>query len=38
VPRWAALLAVALQDVSPEALTIALEEAAFSSREILGGR
>jgi transcriptional regulator with XRE-family HTH domain len=36
VPRWAALLAVALQDVSAEALTIALEEAAFSWREILG--
>jgi hypothetical protein len=36
VPQWAALLAVALQDVSPEALTIALEEAAFSWREILG--
>jgi transcriptional regulator with XRE-family HTH domain len=29
VPKWAALLAVALQDISPEALTIALEEAAF---------
>jgi DNA-binding transcriptional regulator YiaG len=29
VPKWAALLAVALQDVSPEALTIALNEAAF---------
>jgi transcriptional regulator with XRE-family HTH domain len=36
VPKWAALLAVALQDVSAEALTIALEEAAFSWREILG--
>jgi transcriptional regulator with XRE-family HTH domain len=36
VPRWAALLAVALQDVSAEALTIALKEAAFSRREILG--
>ena len=27
VPRWAVLLAVLLQDHSPEALTIALEEA-----------
>src|SRR6202049_2425301 len=36
VPRGAALLAVALQDFSPEALTIALEEAEFSWREILG--
>jgi DnaJ-domain-containing protein 1 len=36
VPQWAALLAVALQDVSPEALTISLEEAEFSWREILG--
>jgi transcriptional regulator with XRE-family HTH domain len=36
VPQWVALLAVALQDVSPEALTIALEEAAFSWRETLG--
>jgi transcriptional regulator with XRE-family HTH domain len=36
VPRWAALLAAALQDVSPDAVTIALEEAAFSWRENLG--
>ena len=36
VPRWAALLAAALQDFSPEALTISLEEAEFSWREILG--
>ena len=36
VPRWAALLGVALQDFSPEALTIALEEATFSWHEILG--
>jgi transcriptional regulator with XRE-family HTH domain len=36
VPQWAALLAVALQDVSPEALMISLEEAEFSWREILG--
>jgi transcriptional regulator with XRE-family HTH domain len=36
VPKWAALLAVALQDVSPESLTISLEEAEFSWREILG--
>lgn len=36
VPQWAALLAVALQDFSPEALTISLEEAEFSWREILG--
>src|SRR5450755_161600 len=35
VPQWAALLAVALQDLSPEALTISLEEAEFSWREIL---
>jgi transcriptional regulator with XRE-family HTH domain len=36
VPRWAALLAVTLQDFSPEALTISLEEAEFDWREILG--
>jgi transcriptional regulator with XRE-family HTH domain len=36
VPPWAALLAVALQDLSPEALTIALEEASFSWYDILG--
>ena|ERR1700722_1129850 len=36
VPQWAALLAVTLQDVSPESLTISLEEAEFSWREILG--
>jgi hypothetical protein len=36
VPRWAALLAASLQDFSPEALTIALEEAEFSWYEILG--
>ena len=36
VPQWAALLAVVLQDFSPEALTISLEEAEFSWREILG--
>src|SRR6266700_574339 len=36
VPQWAALLAVLLQDSSLEALTIALEEAAFSWHEILG--
>jgi transcriptional regulator with XRE-family HTH domain len=36
VPQWAALLAVALQDFPPEALTISLEEAEFSWREILG--
>jgi transcriptional regulator with XRE-family HTH domain len=36
VPQWAALLAAALRDFSPEALTIALEEAEFNWREILG--
>jgi transcriptional regulator with XRE-family HTH domain len=36
VPPWAALLAVALQDVSPGALAIALEEASFSWYDILG--
>jgi transcriptional regulator with XRE-family HTH domain len=36
VPQWAALLAAALRDFSPEALTIPLEEAAFSWRETLG--
>jgi transcriptional regulator with XRE-family HTH domain len=36
VPQWAALFAVALQDVSPESLTISLEEAEFSWRETLG--
>jgi transcriptional regulator with XRE-family HTH domain len=36
VPRWAALLAIALEHFSPEALSIALEEAEFSWREILG--
>jgi transcriptional regulator with XRE-family HTH domain len=34
VPRWAALLAVTLQDVSPESLTISLEEAEFNGGEI----
>jgi transcriptional regulator with XRE-family HTH domain len=33
VPQWAALLAVALQDFSPEALTVSLEEAEFSWHE-----
>jgi DnaJ-domain-containing protein 1 len=36
VPQWAALLAVALQDFSSEALTISLEETEFSWQEILG--
>jgi len=36
VPQWAALLAAALQDVSPEAMTISLDEAEFSWHEILG--
>ena len=36
VPQWAALLAIALQDLSPEAMAISLEEAEFSWREILG--
>jgi DnaJ-domain-containing protein 1 len=36
VPRRAALLAVTLQDVSTESLTISLEETVFSWREILG--
>ena len=36
VPQWAALLAATLQDFSPEALTISLEEVEFSWSEILG--
>ena len=36
VPQWAALLVVALRDFSSESLTIALDEAEFSWREILG--
>ena len=36
VPQWAALLAAALQDFSPEVLTISLEEVSFSWHEILG--
>jgi transcriptional regulator with XRE-family HTH domain len=36
VPQWAALLAVTLQDFSPETLTISLEEVEFSWSEILG--
>ena len=36
MPRWAVLLAVTLQDVSPESMTISLEEAEFSWGEILG--
>jgi hypothetical protein len=35
-PQWAALLAPTLQDSSPEALIISLEEVEFSWREILG--
>jgi hypothetical protein len=30
VPQWVALLAISLQDFSPEALTISLDEAEFS--------
>ena len=37
VPQWAALLAIALQERSPEALVIALEEANFGWHEMLGG-
>jgi transcriptional regulator with XRE-family HTH domain len=36
VPQWIALLAVALQDVLAKSLTISLEEAEFTCREILG--
>ena len=36
VPQWAALLAVALETFSPEALAILLDETAFSWHEILG--
>ena len=36
VPRWAAVLAVLLEERSPEALSLALEEAAFTWQETLG--
>ena len=36
VPRWAALLAIALLEQSSEALTITLEETSFSWHETLG--
>jgi len=37
-PKWARLLAVALQEFSQEALKIALEESEFSRREISASR
>jgi hypothetical protein len=36
VPQWIALLAVALHDVLPQSLTVSLEEAESTWREILG--
>jgi DNA-binding transcriptional regulator YdaS (Cro superfamily) len=36
VPKWAAALAVALAEFTPEALAIMLEESAFSWHETLG--
>ena len=36
VPRWAALLAALLEERSPEALSLALEDAAFTWHETLG--
>jgi hypothetical protein len=36
VPQWAALLAITLQDQSPEALAIALQETKFVWTEVLG--
>ncbi len=36
VLQWAALMAVAFEELTPEALSILLEEATFSWREVLG--
>ena len=36
VPRWTVLLAVALEELSPEAVTIMLEEETFTWHEVLG--
>lgn len=36
VPKWAALLAVTLQELSPETMAISLEETSFGWHEILG--
>ena len=36
IPKWAALIAVMMEDHTPEALEIALEAAAFSWSEVLG--
>jgi transcriptional regulator with XRE-family HTH domain len=36
VPRWAALLAVALEELSAEELDLQLQEARFSCHEVLG--
>jgi transcriptional regulator with XRE-family HTH domain len=36
VPRWAAMLAIALEQLSPDALDILLEETRFSCHELLG--
>ena len=36
VPRWAVALAIALQELSPDALDLQLEEARFSCHEVLG--
>ncbi len=36
VPRWAALMAVTLEELTPEALSVLLDEATFSWHEVLG--
>ncbi len=36
MPKWAALLAVTLHELSPEAMAISLEETSFDWHEILG--
>ena len=36
VPRWAVMLAIALEELSPDALGILLEETRFSCHEVLG--
>ncbi len=36
MPRWAAVLAIALDALSPEALDLQMEESRFSCHELLG--
>ena len=36
VPRWAVLLAVALEELTPELIAVMLEEATFRWHEVLG--